>query len=921
MKMRKSEHFVRSSSSIAGQVFSVKMTDKLFETLFSSLYRFKEAAALRETLCNAIDSHNMRNRMHRRLPTHYQSLTPSPQAYSKYLCPTNHPVVVHLPDDFEPWLEIIDYGVGLSLEQIVGEAIPAKEDEVLLEGNMVVKEDEIPESAAVIGVPGFYGDRLVFRSENNEIIRSPGLYTTLFNSTKEDDDGQIGAFGLGSKSPFAVSDSFTVESRYEGKLYRFLMYLNENRMPTVDLVTKDLDTRDPTPEDTDEYNGLTIRVPVKNARFRSFSEELMRLGRVMRPEMRPTVVNQDYNFEWTDINFDNRVGKTFIQPKSHSEKHYAVMGGVSYPVDLTQIDPDLSVVIEKFPTSYTFFDLGELNVPPSREDLSYDEYTRSSLNNAFRYVVKNVMDAKMGELHRAQNLGPMALYIKKNELSELFGSGFRKMVEKEFPADNRFHKGEFRGKGIPEVDRDFDQVAPFRHVSRPYDMEVYSKEDGSSSSSSALFINQVTRWVEKGSSIAIIIDNSARARNLKIQTARNNHDVVIVVHPAHECVTQRNLTDKALAFKNKDELMEYYRSWVGTGDTIDNLVFADKFVESISIMFDPTVVYFMHEMEYERPTVDKDPGMFAFGGEHFSFDSWRELKGPTVSEIIDSGKKIVYIEASGRDCIHQVQGKTLSQRAAVALRTAMGSTYLESDAATGAGENLFEYLGLHKQVVLARRKSVPMMKKFPEVFVPIDAIFDILKEHNKLAINHHNAKQFVMVHENMKVRGHRIRYGASLLEKAFGEVSDRYKTLMNRFYAIQDNMANSITSDEMAFLKRVPAPARASRESRNFVLFSSVLQEMGIDVNLDERELKFYRGHSQAGVVFEEISGHLEGMGFQRMSDRNTISAAKRRQNRLNIESHLIVKFLQENYKLQSENAIEADGRFLAAISKRILRA
>lgn len=294
MKMRKSEHFTRSSASIQGQAFNVKMNDKMFETLFSSLYRYKEAAALRETVCNAIDSHGMRDRMHRMMASHYASLTPAPQRHSKFLAPKGTPVVVHLPDDFEPWLEIRDYGVGLSLEKIIGEAIPAQEDEVLLEGNMVVKEDEIPDSAEVIGVPAFYNGNLVFRREDGEIIRSPGLYTTLFHSTKEEDEDQIGAFGLGSKSPFAVSDSFTVESRIDGKLYRFLMYLNAKRIPTVDLVTKDLVTRDPKPEDTTEFNGLTVKIPVKNTRFSAYQEELVRLGRVMRPDMRPQVENASY---------------------------------------------------------------------------------------------------------------------------------------------------------------------------------------------------------------------------------------------------------------------------------------------------------------------------------------------------------------------------------------------------------------------------------------------------------------------------------------------------------------------------------------------------------------------------------------------------------------------------------------------------
>jgi len=41
------------------------------------------------------------------------------------------------------------------------------------------------------------------------------LYTTYFESTKNNDNNSIGGFGLGSKSPFAYVDQFTVDSVFK----------------------------------------------------------------------------------------------------------------------------------------------------------------------------------------------------------------------------------------------------------------------------------------------------------------------------------------------------------------------------------------------------------------------------------------------------------------------------------------------------------------------------------------------------------------------------------------------------------------------------------------------------------------------------------------------------------------------------------
>lgn len=918
MKMRKSEHFIRSSSSIQGQAFNVKMNDKMFETLFSSLYRYKEAAALRETVCNAIDSHGMRDRMHRMIASHYAPLTPPPARHSKYLAPKGKQVVVHLPDDFEPWLEIRDYGIGLPLEKIIGEPIPAQEDEVLLEGNMVVKEDEIPDSAEVIGVPAFYNGGLVFRREDGEIIRTPGLYTTLFHSTKEEDDDQIGAFGLGSKSPFAVSDSFTVESRMDGKLHRFLMYLNAKRIPTVDLITKDLETRDPKPEDTDEFNGMTVKIPVKNARFSAFSDELVRLGRVMRPEQRPIVENASYRFSWEDINYDFKVNNTYIQPKGQGNTHYAVMGGVSYPIDLDQLDPDTASIMSKFPSSYTFFELGSLNVPPSREDLSYDEFTRETLSEEFKGTANAILTEKMRDLELACKRGPLALYMEKVKLSEMFGSGFRKMVEKEYPADKRFHDSYYRYPLPVEIDRDYDHTAPFNELSSPFSMEIFYDWGESSN----LTISEIQKWIDRGQHVTVVIEDSVRARNLKIKQLKDTGTIVIVAKPNTSYVTKRNQSKDNPAFKNSQALYDFFETWIGKEETtVDYLCFADKFVDWLSAVLEPAEVKFMNELTYVTPPVTKDPGLFPFTRSNFDIYQYEELTGDQISDIINKGERIVYIEVSGHACIHQVMDRTLTTAAARGIRK---SLYEHAVSVDDEGKPVYisDMLNVHNRIFLARRKSVPMMKKFPEVFIPIDEILKIMLENVKPMMERDSARRILESYRRMRLGADRLKYGSHLVHQAFGDVEDdRYGKLVSRYNKLMkvvDDILDEQTVRHYQSLAKAPV---SINDKRRFSHFQDTIHSLNVNLYANERDEKIFRSEHQMLQIFECASDVLRFHGFTPFDISRTPSLKARRENRLTIERHRVVRFLKENYKPSALNPIEKSSDYLDVISNSIIRA
>lgn len=111
---------------------------------------------------------------------------------------TDTPIEVHMPSILDSTLTIKDFGTGLSPENVFA------------------------------------------------------LYTTYGASDKTKSNDLIGGFGLGSKSPLAVSDQFTIESRFNGRKYLFQAALQDDGAPGLVALGD---------QPTDEPNGMTITVP------------------------------------------------------------------------------------------------------------------------------------------------------------------------------------------------------------------------------------------------------------------------------------------------------------------------------------------------------------------------------------------------------------------------------------------------------------------------------------------------------------------------------------------------------------------------------------------------------------------------------------------------------------------------------------
>ena len=286
------EGHAATSNIESRQAFTIKASAKAFKLLSSNLYSDKPLAIVREIGCNALDSHFMAGKL-------------------------DVPFKVVLPSDMHPWFEVIDYGTGLSDEQV------------------------------------------------------KNVFTTYFESTKTESNDQIGAMGLGSKSPFAYTDAFEVFARQDGVQNQYTCFLNQSGAPEIFLIEQMIDA-------TFE-NGVTIKVPVKKNDYQLFINAAKKAYKFF--PVKPIVGANTVNWHWDEpiYVFEGTNFKTV----SNDKTIYALMGPVAYPVDMSQLKGPAA-----FLTGYqqragkgfvVQYKIGDLDVNAGREGLSYDKTTISNL--------------------------------------------------------------------------------------------------------------------------------------------------------------------------------------------------------------------------------------------------------------------------------------------------------------------------------------------------------------------------------------------------------------------------------------------------------------------------------------------------------------------------------------------------------------
>ena len=237
------------------------------------------------------------------------------------------PFDVHLPNQLEPHFSIRDYGTGLNHEQV------------------------------------------------------KNIYTTYFESTKTNSNEFIGALGLGSKSPFAVTDSFTVESIFDGKKTVYTAFRDEDNFPKLAKLGV---------TETTERTGVKIQFPV-NSNFSVYREEAIRVYKFFK--VKPTT-NMQLCYDLPEVIIS---GNKWSLHKDLSD-NFAVMGNVAYPVICNAFKAD-DVAEQKLLSGFSqasgiifHLDIGELHIAGSRESLEYTKKSKDAIVEILKDIRSNVFE-------------------------------------------------------------------------------------------------------------------------------------------------------------------------------------------------------------------------------------------------------------------------------------------------------------------------------------------------------------------------------------------------------------------------------------------------------------------------------------------------------------------------------------------------
>jgi len=205
------------------------------------------------------------------------------------------------------------------------------------------------------------------------------LYTTYFRSDKTDSNDAVGCLGLGSKSPFAYTDQFMVESFYNGNHMTFSAYKNENDEPVFALLSE---------QPTNDPNGLKVSFATESGDRIDFKHEA---GNVWKYFVTTPNVNIDVEIDTQgDAVMSGDDWKICNQANRGYAKNVIVMGQIAYELDADQFDGEVYDLLWRGYGLVIYANIGDIDITPSRESLSYNSRTKEFIHSKIKSILGEI---------------------------------------------------------------------------------------------------------------------------------------------------------------------------------------------------------------------------------------------------------------------------------------------------------------------------------------------------------------------------------------------------------------------------------------------------------------------------------------------------------------------------------------------------
>ena len=263
---------------------------------------------------------------------------------------------------------------------------------------------------------------LVFRDNGIGMSKDTvwNVYSQYGNSTKNDDNLEVGGFGLGSKTAFCYNggQSWTIESRFDGEKHTFMAFVGEDGVPNLTHVST---------SPTIEHNGVTIKIPIRREDHRNVYAAASRYVPYFPMEL---VVEGDR--EIAPVSYTVRTETWGILTRtnySYGVRAQVIMGNVPYAIDWNEVK--IPTYGNKFDPYYLhqfltanpvdlYVPVGAVDIVPSRDDMKYTDKTKATIHKALKALIDGLADQINQKLDSCTSeWDALITYEKMNDMQHL----------------------------------------------------------------------------------------------------------------------------------------------------------------------------------------------------------------------------------------------------------------------------------------------------------------------------------------------------------------------------------------------------------------------------------------------------------------------------------------------------------------------
>lgn len=213
------------------------------------------------------------------------------------------------------------------------------------------------------------------------------VFTQYGNSTKRASNNQIGGYGLGAKSAWAYTDSFTVVSFFNGTKTTYLCHVGKDNIGSMDVLNT---------EKTTEPNGVEIVVTVKPEDIKKFTQAIKRVLAFWNNDS----YELNITFDKSKTIYKDSLCSIYELRVDHNPDEWAgTQRGAFITVDdvIFPLPPSISNKIQHSKTLYIHLKTGDVDVAPSREAIIDNDKVANVLkkyNAHIALINKQINDQK-----------------------------------------------------------------------------------------------------------------------------------------------------------------------------------------------------------------------------------------------------------------------------------------------------------------------------------------------------------------------------------------------------------------------------------------------------------------------------------------------------------------------------------------------